>query len=208
LLIASFAFLLGWSNTFTVKELSYVGAPTKSSQKVVEKLADIEIGDRLARIEVRKVAARIATLAWVEKTKISRTWINGTVRVEVVARTPIATFNGQLVDRSGLRFDLPGGFKNKLPSVFAKDRLSGLAAIGLFRKLPIDFASRTSAFTATSPENIFFNILQDKRTLLVVWGDPGQIDLKLKVYSALVALEENSKIKKIDLSKPNLPIVQ
>jgi hypothetical protein len=43
---------------------------------------------------------------------------------------------------------------------------------------------------------------------MVIWGSDIEIDLKLKVYRALVALPENSKIKKIDLTEPRSPIVK
>jgi len=208
LLIASLAYLLGWSNIFTVKEISFIGAPAQSSEQNIKNLANLRIGERLARVEVRKISARINTLPWVSNVEISRNWISGSVSIAVTSRIPIATFNGQLMDATGKRFDLPGGFKSRVPSVSAKDAKSGLAAIALFTKLPTDFSTRTSAFTAKSPENIFFNISEGKRTLLVIWGAGNEIELKLKVYKALLALPENSKIKKIDLTEPHSPIVK
>lgn len=208
LMIAGLAYLLGWSNAFTIKDVSYVGASTKSSEQTIKTLTNLNVGERLARVEVRKISARINTLPWVKSVDISRNWISGSVSISVTSRIPIATFNGQLMDASGKRFDLPGGFKLKVPSVFARDPKSGLAAIALFTKLPTDFSTRTSAFTAKSPENIFFNILEGKRTLLVVWGAGTEIELKLKVYKALLALPENRKIKKIDLTDPYSPIVK
>ena len=208
LLTAGLAYLLGWSNVLTIKEISYLGAPTKSSEALVRNLTDLEVGQRLARIETRKISARLQTLPWIESADLSRNWISGKIQIEVMPRLPIATFNGQLMDASGKRFELPGGFKSKLPSVFARDAKSGLAAIKLFTKLPTEFSTRTSAFTAISPENINFKIAEGKRSLMVIWGSDTEIDLKLKVYKALVVLPENSKIKKIDLTEPRSPIVK
>lgn len=208
LLTAGLAYLLGWSNVLTIKAISYAGAPTKSSEALVKNLTDLEVGQRLARIETRKIAGRLQTLPWIKSADLSRNWISGKIKIEVTPRLPIATFNGQLMDASGKRFELPGGFKSKLPSVFARDAKSGLAAINLFTKLPTEFSTRTSAFTAISPENINFKISEGKRSLMVIWGSDTEIDLKLKVYKALVALPENSKIKKIDLTEPRSPIVK
>jgi cell division septal protein FtsQ len=174
----------------------------------VKNLTDLEVGGRLARIETRKISARLETLPWIKSADVSRNWISGKIMILVTPRIPIATFNGELMDASGTRFELPGGFKAKLPSVFAKDTKSGLAAIALFTKLPTEFSTRTSAFTATSPENINFIITEGKRSLKVLWGADNEIDLKLKVYKALVALPENSKIRKIDLTEPRSPIVK
>jgi cell division septal protein FtsQ len=208
LLIAGLAYLLGWSNVLTVKEISYIGAPTKNSEVTVKNLTNLEVGERLARVETRKIAGRLQTLPWIESADLSRNWISGKIVIAVTPRIPIATFNGELMDATGKRFELPGGFKSKLPSVFARDTKSGLAAIKLFTKLPSEFSTRTSAFTATSPENINFKITEGKRSFFVIWGSDIEIDLKLKVYKALVALPENSKIKKIDLTEPRSPIVK
>jgi cell division septal protein FtsQ len=208
LLISGLAYLLGWSNVLTIKELSYKGAPTKSSEATVKNLASLEIGERLARVEMRKIAGRIQTLPWVDSADLSRNWISGKIVVAVTPRVPIATFNGQLMDDKGKRFELPGGYELKLPSVFANNAKSGLAAIKLFTKLPTEFSTRTSAFTATSPENIYFKIAEGKRSINVIWGADNEIDLKLKVYKALVTLPENSKIRKMDLTEPRSPIVK
>jgi hypothetical protein len=208
LLTAGLAYLLGWSNVLTIKEISYTGSPTKNSEITVKSLTNLEVGERLARIETRKIAARIQTLPWVDNADLSRNWISGKIVIAITPRIPIATFNGQLMDATGKRFELPGGYDAKLPSVFARDAKSGLAAIELFTKLPTEFSTRTSAFTATSPENINFKITEGKRSLMVIWGSDIEIDLKLKVYKALVALPENSKIKRIDLTEPHSPIVK
>jgi cell division septal protein FtsQ len=208
LLTAGLAYLLGWSDVLTIKEISYAGVPTKNSEATVKSLTNLEVGERLARIETRKIAARLQRLPWVDRADLSRNWISGKIVIAITPRLPIATFNGQLMDATGKRFELPGGYDAKLPSVFARDAKSGLAAIKLFTKLPIEFSTRTSAFTATSPENINFKITEGKRSLIVIWGSDIEIDLKLKVYRALVALPENSKIKKIDLTEPHSPIVK
>ena len=62
LLTAGLAYLLGWSNVLTVKAISYTGAPTKSSEATIKSLASLEVGQRLARVEIRKIAGRIQTL--------------------------------------------------------------------------------------------------------------------------------------------------
>lgn len=208
LLTAGLAYLLGWSNVLTIKAISYTGSPTKSSEGTVRNLVSLEVGERLARVEIRKIAGRIQTLPWVDSADLSRNWISGKIAIAVTPRIPIATFNGQLMDAKGKRFELPGGYDSKLPSVFAKDAKSGLAAIKLFTKLPTKFSTRTSAFTAASAENINFIITEGKRSITVIWGADIELDLKLKVYQALIALPENSKIRKIDLTEPRSPIVK
>ena len=44
--------------------------------------------------------------------------------------------------------------------------------------------------------------------ITLVWGSNSDLNLKIKVYEALVALKENSKISLIDVSAPHAPIVK
>jgi hypothetical protein len=44
--------------------------------------------------------------------------------------------------------------------------------------------------------------------LTLRFGNADEIDLKIKVFKALVALEENKKVSMIDVSAPHAPIVK
>jgi hypothetical protein len=46
------------------------------------------------------------------------------------------------------------------------------------------------------------------RSLTLRFGDSQEIDLKIKVFKALVELEENKNISTIDVSAPHAPIVK
>jgi hypothetical protein len=46
------------------------------------------------------------------------------------------------------------------------------------------------------------------KNLEIRWGTNSDNELKLKVYKALLALPENSAIKRVDLSAPHAPIVK
>ena len=108
LLTTGLAYLLGWSNVLTIKEINYAGAPTKSSESTIRYLTNLKVGERLARVETRKIAARLETLPWIKSADLSRNWISGKIVVAVTPSIPIATFNGQLMDAAGIRFELPG----------------------------------------------------------------------------------------------------
>jgi hypothetical protein len=41
-----------------------------------------------------------------------------------------------------------------------------------------------------------------------LWGTNSDLNLKIKVYEALIALKENSKIVTVDVSAPHAPIVK
>ena len=48
----------------------------------------------------------------------------------------------------------------------------------------------------------------DGKSLQVIWGQDEEMALKVKVYKALLAQPENTKIRRIDVSAPNAPIVK
>jgi hypothetical protein len=52
-------------------------------------------------------------------------------------------------------------------------------------------------------------ITQNKgKNIEIRWGSDSENELKLKVYKALIALPENAKIKRVDVSAPTAPIVK
>ena len=55
LIIATMAFVFGWTNLFTVKEVAVSGSPNSQITKQVLQIADINIGEKLARIEPRNM---------------------------------------------------------------------------------------------------------------------------------------------------------
>jgi hypothetical protein len=46
------------------------------------------------------------------------------------------------------------------------------------------------------------------RNIKVTWGSTKEIELKVSVYRALIALPENKNIRRVDLSAPHAPIVK
>ena len=46
------------------------------------------------------------------------------------------------------------------------------------------------------------------RDLRVLWGKNEKSELKVEVIEALIALEENKNIRRIDVSAPHAPIVK
>jgi hypothetical protein len=47
-----------------------------------------------------------------------------------------------------------------------------------------------------------------RQSLTLRFGDAQEIDLKIKVFTALIELEENKNISTIDVSAPHAPIVK
>ncbi|MEY4967781.1 MAG: hypothetical protein RIQ73_480, partial [Actinomycetota bacterium] len=59
-----------------------------------------------------------------------------------------------------------------------------------------------------SAQTYVVQILNGKKSIELLWGQEGETALKVKVYKALIAQPENSKIFRIDLTAPYAPIVK
>ena len=101
LLIATLAFLFGWTNIFTVKGVSVSGSPNSQITKEVLRIADIKLGEKLARIEPRNITSNLALagIDWIEKVNISRNWISRDVTINISARVPVA-ISGDKIGRA------------------------------------------------------------------------------------------------------------
>jgi hypothetical protein len=90
----------------------------------------------------------------------------------------------------------------------ATDAESALKAVDLMSVL--DSRIKQSLRTITVQKTGSFDLLltQDARTLEVKWGLNSENELKTKVYEALIALPENNRVTRIDLSAPHAPIVK
>lgn len=208
MLFAGLIYLFAWSSVFSVSSITVTGAPTPETQQEIVAIADISQGEKLARVEPRAIARRISHFPWIKRVEISRNWINGEVKVGVTPRTPTAYFNGATIDASGAIFTLPGFAGANLPRVSAATPQLGLAAISLFRELPYNFRSKVLSLSAHNDSNFALQIDLDGRELRILWGKNEKSELKIQVIQALTALEENKKIRRIDISAPHAPIVK
>ena len=201
LALVTSAYVLGWSSLFTVSAIEING--TKNSLPIT-----IKKGEKLARVEPRIVASGYQKYDWVKSAVVSRNWINGEVDIVITPRTPSAYFNGSTMDASGTIFTLPGYKGGDLPRVSAPTPELGLSATELFQSLPEDFKSKVISLSAHNDSNIAMQIALDEREIRVLWGANEKSALKIEVINALVALEENKNIRRIDVSAPHAPIVK
>ena len=211
--LCALAYLLGWSSIFSVKSVEVSGAPTAAVQVEIEKKSQIEVGQKLARVNPQSVARRIEKLPWIKEVTISRNWLNGLVAIEIRPREPLALFNsdqvpGQTIDADGQLFSLPGFTNSNLPLISAKSPESALKANELFTQLPESFRSQITSMMATSTNTFTLNSIMDGREIRIRWGDSQDMALKISVINELLQLPENKRIKVIDVVAPHAPIVK
>ena len=207
LIIATLAFLFGWTNLFTVKSVSVSGSPNSEITKQVLNIADIQRGEKLARVEPRNISSKLALagIDWIENVKISRNWINRNVTINLTARVAIAKSGERYVDQGGVLFTSPISVSQKLPSITAKNASSRAAAVSLYLALPPDFRGNITELTASSINN--FQIVVNEK-LHINWGSDSNTAVKVKIYKALIDLPENKKINQMDVSDPTKPTVK
>lgn len=207
------AYLLGWSSVFNVEKLVITGALNETVRVQIEKKSDIEIGEKLARVNPSSSERKIGKISWVREVSISRNWLSGEVTVAVSPREPLAFFNadqvpGQTIDQDGSLFVLPGYANDQLALISAKSPQSALKANELFIDLPEEFRSSISSMVATS-DNTFTLIKEAKnRSIRIRWGDSSEMTLKISVIEKLLNLPENKGITLIDVVAPHAPIVK
>jgi cell division septal protein FtsQ len=140
------------------------------------------------------------------------------VNIKLTTRSAVARLDGtdEYLDNEGARFKIP---KELTPSkgvqelvlISAANPINQRAAVDFYRSLPSDFKSELKGIAASSSSNFEVsvnNIKKDIGVLRINWGSATDNALKVKIYRALIALPENSKITTMDLSDPNSPTVK
>ena len=208
LIFGALIYLFAWSSLFAVKSINVTGAlPEVSATSLISK-SNISIGEKMARIDPRSIEKNLEELGWIKSASVDRDWLHGVVRLVITPRVPVGLFRGQALDASGTLFDFPGKPSPSLPVVSASSTQLGLEAIDLFTSLPESERSALISIGASSESSISSWQMVDGRRVKVMWGANKEIALKVSVYQALLALPENKKIVRVDLSAPHAPIVK
>lgn len=211
-MISTAAYFLGWSSLFTVKHIDVLGAPTSTEAKIIEQTSQIAVDEKMARLEPRVARSLLQKVTWLDHSTVTRNWFTGSVVIRVWPRTPVAVFQGRLIDATGNIFDLPNFTPTALPFIFAKDHSSAQFAISLMIALPTSLRSELVGIAVVGLNSATLSLKNSAqgsgKVLQVAWGDASNMDLKVKVYQALIALPENVHISAVDVSAPHAPIVK
>ncbi|MEI6867162.1 MAG: FtsQ-type POTRA domain-containing protein [Actinomycetes bacterium] len=218
LLVVSIAlvYALGWSNLLSVKKIAISGTTQVSSvQETLSKTSShLQIGKPLARVDLRVIKSALLHLSWVGDAKVNRSWIHGTIAIQISERTPIATFTTdsgevKLFDASGAEFtSLATNAGLPVIEFTTTDPAARKAVAHLLAGLPSDLLSGLTGMRVSSPAMIEMSTKFTSRTITIRWGDDRDMVLKTKVLRALFALPENTKANLFDLSAPTAPIVK
>ena len=199
--VGAASYALGWSTLFTVSSVEVTGIDQRLPQS-------IKVGEKLARVEPRAVAATYEKFAFVQDAQVSRNWISGKVTIAITSRTPVAIFNNQAIDESGKVFALKGELPAALPQIQASSVEIAVAAVEFMNSLPEEIRSNLKILKVRSTGAYVMDVDVQGRKVEVRWGFATENELKAKVYKALLEQPENAKLKRMDLSAPHAPIVK
>ncbi|GIF76909.1 cell division protein FtsQ/DivIB [Asanoa siamensis] len=174
----------------------------------VRTAAAVPAGDPLARVDLAAVAARVGTLAPVEKATVTRDWPNG-LRIEVVERSPeaVATAGKRfvVVDRFGVAFQDLRRRPAHLPLVRITDprgNVDGVrGAVEVIASLTPALRRQLVEVGVSGPARITLK-LTGGRT--VVWGDASRSAAKATVTAGLLQRDG----KTIDVSDPEVVTIR
>lgn len=222
-LISGSSYLLGWSSVFTVSKITVEG--TSSRAEIFRKLSsdsiELAVGSKLARIETRAIKRSIGMLEWIDEVNVSRDWFDKSINVSVREKKAVAK---AITTKNGLiNFDVSGeifkpisasqqSIQERLPLVITEGNDSAqLASVAsLLAQMPTQMADLILNLKSISVANSGYIQMETKvneSPLRIDWGLVSDIDLKIEVLKALLKLPENKRIKRVDLSQPELPIV-
>ena len=199
--VGAASYALGWSTLFTVSSVEVTGTDQRLPQS-------IKVGEKLARVEPRAVAATYEKFAFVQDAQVSRNWISGKVTISITSRTPVAIFNNQAIDDSGKAFVVKGQLPAALPQIQASSVEIAVTAVEFMKSLPQEIRSNLKILKVRSTGAYVMDIDVQGRKVEVRWGFATENELKAKVYKALLEQPENAKLKRMDLSAPHAPIVK
>ena len=199
--VGAASYALGWSTLFTVSSVEVTGTDQRLPQS-------IKVGEKLARVEPRAVAATYEKFAFVQDAQVSRNWISGKVTISITSRTPVAIFNNQAIDDSGTAFVVKGQLPAALPQIQASSVEIAVAAVEFMKSLPEEIRSNLKILKVRSTGAYVMDVDVQGRKVEVRWGFATENELKAKVYKALLEQPENAKLKRMDLSAPHAPIVK
>lgn len=200
--VGTAAWLVFFSSVLAASVVEVEGERSLSAQRIAD-VAEVPLGEPLARVDLDAVDARVEQLAPVKAVEVRRAWPD-TVLLSVVERTAVATVESGgrhlLIDAEGVQFREVSGPRRGLPTIEAGRERAAAEAAEVVAALPRTLARRVERVDATTMDSIRLQLAGGRE---VVWGSAEQSALKAEVLAALV----QRKGAVLDVSVPSAPTV-
>jgi len=206
--LGGLVYLFYFSSALAVEKVEVTGTDVLSPASV-RRIAQVPLGDPLARVDTGAVRARVEDLVAVKDVEVSRCWPD-TVCIAVTERTPVAVVDkeGNLwgLDDTGILFRQYAARPRDLPLVRMKattstDALAEAAAV--VGALPSDLAKRVEYLDVQTVDEISLRL---RNGALVVWGSADDSANKVRVLAPL--LEARPNAHEYNVSVPGSPTVR
>lgn len=205
--ITGLVWLIFFSTVLAVRTVEVSGGRTVPAD-VVRQLAAVPVGVPMARLDVRAVQARVATIPQVASVSVERSWPS-TLRIRLVERAPVALVSSGgeqwLVDREGVLYaqvtEPPAGVPPLEVDRPGPDDPTTVAALAVIRALPKELRAQLTGVSAQSPDSVVLQ-LRDGRT--VVWGGAEDSARKATILTALLGQEGTT----FDVSTPSAVVIR
>lgn len=208
LVVAALVWVVAFSPLLAVRKVEVVGVPAAEVAPIRE-LAQVPVGQPLARVDTAAVADRVTQRATVADVSIERSW-PGTLVIHASPRTPFLVVKNpqgqlQVVDETGVAYAVVRQAPKGVPVVSAAtsaalSREALQAAVSVVRVLPAATQDKVSAVTVSGAGLVTLKI----GSTSVVWGGLDEPDRKLEIVQALL----KAKPKVIDVSAPETPVTR
>ena len=166
LVVAVLVWAVGFSPILAVRSVEVVGVP-QSEEGTIRDLAEVPLGEPLARVDGAAVVARVAERATLADVSVERSWPS-TLVIHASPRVPILVVKNpqgqlQVVDADGVAYAQVSAPPKDVPIVTAasaaavtRDALQ--AAVSVVRVLPRALQHRVSAVTVSSANLVTLRI--------------------------------------------------
>jgi len=229
-------YLLGWSNLFTVREISIAQNDPQIARELRAQLdappSPIRIGAPIARVDKREITLRLRELIWVDQVSIRRNLITGVVSISVEPRKAIGRLAESVSQLEPIRpgeirflgadlesFAIPQAAVDRaaragrvdwrdLPTIsLGADTKELRGDIATLLTTITQMGARARSITALSDAQISSAIEFKGRKLDISWGSVKELDLKSEVLLRLLDMKQNRAALRFDLSAPLSPVV-
>lgn len=192
-----------FSSWLTAREVTITGNTITATEQI-DQVAQVPLGQPLARIDTEPIRQRILALPGVADVHIARTWphtltIEITERQMVYQRLDHDTY--QWVDANGFIFMTSADPAEGITAVTASTQPEDLEAVStVVLALPESVSTNVSDIEMTSTDRIVIHLLDGRQ---VMWGSAEKSDEKATVIVPLLAIDGTN----YDVSVPSSPAV-
>ena len=200
-----------YSPLFAVETIEVQGVSTLDPMSVQEALSE-QSGRALPLVDRDQIRAKLTSFPEIETYSVQSRPPH-TLVVTIVERTPVAVVATDAgfttVDAAGVALGTSEEQPEGLPLAEVEAGLDSdaFAAVGqVLRALPEDLRARVVRITATSREDVTFD-LADGDGVSVIWGSPGDTAEKVRVLSSAFEAAPPETVKSYDVSSSGVLVV-